>query len=243
VQVVRVGTTADTGLPRTRDATGANPAATAAAVDRVLAAATGRFSDTVIVASSEQAAWAMPAAAYAAKAGIPLLWATRDALPSETRLEIGRHTKPRILLVGAESVISPGVERELAGLGRVSRIAGADAISNAIALARAKTAWNIRDPGHGFVFANAQQPLAAAAAAQLSASGTYGPLLLLPAAGTLPVAVQDYLLDLQPGYDPDPVRGVYNHGWLVGGDDAIAPAVQARIDTLMEIQPVDQGSE
>ena len=73
--------------------------------------------------------------------------------------------------------------------------------------------------------------------------GTYGPLLLLTDAGVLPAPLQDYLLDIQPGYDRDPVRGVYNHGWIVGDESAIAAAVQARIDTLLEIQPVDTGAE
>jgi hypothetical protein len=38
------------------------------------------------------------------------------------------------------------------------------------------------------------------------------------------------------------VRGVYNHAWIVGDETAIAAAVQARIDTLLEIQPVDTGA-
>ena len=59
----------------------------------------------------------------------------------------------------------------------------------------------------------------------------------------LPAPLQDYLLDIQPGYDPDPVRGVYNHGWIIGDESAIAAAVQARIDTLLEIQPVDTGAQ
>jgi hypothetical protein len=91
------------------------------------------------------------------------------------------------------------------------------------------------------VFASSKRSLDAAAAAPLSASSTYGPLLLLPEAQALPQAVQDYLLDIQPGYDKDPVRGVYNHGWLMGDEAAISADVQARIDTLLEIQPVDTG--
>ena len=83
----------------------------------------------------------------------------------------------------------------------------------------------------------------AAAAAPLSAAGTYGPLLLLTEPGALPQALQDYLLDIQPGYDKDPVRGVYNHGWLMGDEAAISADVQSRIDTLLEIQPVDTGGD
>jgi hypothetical protein len=97
------------------------------------------------------------------------------------------------------------------------------------------------DPGHGLVFANVARPLDAAAAAPLSATGKYGPLLLLTEAGGLDEPVQDFLLDIQPGYDEDPVRGVYNHGWLMGDESAISADVQSRIDALLEIQPVDTG--
>jgi hypothetical protein len=119
-------------------------------------------------------------------------------------------------------------------------------VSNAIFFARYSDGgfgWNVIDPGHGLVFANVTRTTDAAAAAPLSASGTYGPLLLVQEAGALPQALQDYLLDIQPGYDRDPVRGVYNHGWLVGDESAIDADVQARIDALLEIQPVNPGGE
>jgi hypothetical protein len=37
------------------------------------------------------------------------------------------------------------------------------------------------------------------------------------------------------------VRGVYNHGWMIGDESAVAVDVQARIDALLEIQPVESG--
>ena len=80
------------------------------------------------------------------------------------------------------------------------------------------------------MFAAADRPGEAAAAVALSGSGTYGPLLLVYDADALPEAVQNYLLDIQPGYDKDPVRGVYNHAWILGDEDAISVDVQARID-------------
>jgi hypothetical protein len=90
------------------------------------------------------------------------------------------------------------------------------------------------------VIANAAQPLAAPAAAPLSASGKYGPLLLVDDANALPRPLRGYLLDIQPGYRRDPVRGVYNHAWLIGDDRAVSTAVQARIDALLEILPIDR---
>jgi hypothetical protein len=188
----------------------------------------------------------MPLAGWAAKSGDPVLWVTRDAIPAETTTALQTHHKPKLYVLGPADAVSDAVLTQLGKLGSVKRIAGADPVSTAILFARYSDAgfgWNVVDPGHGLVFASTRRPQDAAAAAPLSAGGTFGPLLLLTDAGVLPQPLQDYLLDIQPGYDKDPVRGVYNHGWIVGDETALAAAVQARIDTLLEIQPVDSGAK
>jgi hypothetical protein len=173
-----------------------------------------------------------------------VLWtAGTGTVPPETLAAIRRHGHPRIFVLGPASVVPNAVVTRLRKLGPVTRVAGTDPVTTAIAFARLPTGWNVRDPGHGLVFANTQRPLDAAAGAPLSASGTYGPLLLLTDANALPTPLQNYLLDIEPGFDPDPVRGVYNHGWLLGDESAIAAAVQARIDTLLEIQPVSSKGD
>jgi ell wall binding domain 2 (CWB2) len=245
-QVIRVGTKAPvTGL-RTTDIPAGPPAALAAAVDRLQAAAAGAPSDVVLIASYDRPEYAMPLAGWAAKAGDPILWVSRDAIPPETEAALKTHHKAKVYVLGPADSVSDGVLDQLGKLGKVKRIAGADPVSTAIAFARYSDAgfgWNIVDPGHGLVFANARRPQDAAAAAALSGTGTYGPLLLLTDAGVLPQPLQDYLLDIQPGFTDDPVRGVYNHGWIIGDETAIAAGVQARIDTLLEIQPVDTGAK
>ncbi len=85
---------------------------------------------------------------------------------------------------------------------------------------------------------NPGRPSDAGGAAALSASGTYGPLLLTDADGGLPPATAAFLLDIKPGYSSDPVRGVYNHGWIVGDPTAVSVDTQAAIDGLLEIAPV-----
>jgi hypothetical protein len=141
-------------------------------------------------------------------------------------------------------VIGPKVETALRKLGKVTRIEGADPVSNAIAFARFSDGtfgWGVVDPGHGLVFAGASEdPQTAAAAAPLSASGTFGPLLLVGDAGKVDKTLGAYLLDIQPGYAKDPVRGVYNHGWIVGDESVLSIAAQSQIDRLLEISPVNQ---
>jgi hypothetical protein len=242
--VIRVGTSAGAAGRLTRDVTGADPAALAAGVDRLTAKLAGGFSDAVVIASSERPEYAMPAAGWAAKSGDPVLWTGRDALPAATRAALKAHKRPKVFVLGPRAAVSRAVVKALRPLsGGVERVAGKDAVATAIAFARLADGWNVTDPGHGVVIASTRRPLDAAAGAALSASGTYGPLLLVTDAAALPTPLQDYLLDIQPGYDPDPVRGVYNHGWLLGDESAVSAAVQSRIDTLLEIQPVDTGAE
>jgi hypothetical protein len=242
-QVLRIGDAAVAEGFKTTAVEGADYAALAQAIDRLQSAAAGKPSPAVLVASAEQPGFSMPAAGWAAKSGDPVLWATRDAIPPATRAAITAHKRPKIYVLGPESAISKQVFDQLSELGTTRRISGPDPVTNAIAFARFSDGafgWNVVDPGHGLVFASTQRPLDAAAAAPLSASGSYGPLLLVTAANALPAPLQDYLLDIQPGYDADPVRGVYNHGWLIGDENAVAIDVQARIDALLEIQPVDR---
>jgi hypothetical protein len=241
-QVIRVGTTAAVEGYKTTDVPPGDPAALAAAVDRLRAAAAGSPAPDVVVASSDSPEFSMPAAAWAAKSGDPVLWVTKDAVPPETTAALKTHRQPGIYVIGPAAIVSDAVLDQLGKLGKVKRISGEDPVTNAINFARYRDGafgWAIVDPGHGLVFANTRRPQDAAAAAPLSAAGTYGPLLLVTDAAALPQPVQDYLLDIQPGYDTDPVRGVYSHGWMIGDETAISAAVQARIDTLLEIQPVD----
>ena len=75
----------------------------------------------------------------------------------------------------------------------------------------------------------------AGAAAPLSGSGTWGPLLLTDDADTLPPALHGYLLDVKPGYTTDPTRAFYNHVWLIGDEEAIGVEQQTEIDSLAEL--------
>src|SRR5829696_5048557 len=249
-QVIRVGTKAPVDGYKTTDVpAAASPAALAAAVDRLQTAAAGSASNAVVVVNADRPEYAMPAAGWAAKSGNPILWVTATGVPPETEAALKAHKGAAIYVLGPEDAVPETVFDALGKLGTVKRIAAADAVSTAITFARYRDGafgWYVVDPGHGLVFANARRPQDAAAAAPLSAHGTYGPLLLIgDDAGALPEPLQNYLLDIQPGYDEttDPVRGVYNHGWLIGDESALAAAVQSRIDTLLEIQPVNTGAE
>ena len=158
----------------------------------------------------------MPAAAWAAKSGDPVLFANATQIPPETLAAIKSHTvkkrKPNVYVLAPKAQLPDKLLEPLSKLAKVKRIAGDDPVANAIAFARYASGnfgWGVVDPGHGLVFASTTRPLDAAAGAPLSASGQYGPLLLTDDAARLPRQLGQYLLDIQPGYDRDPVaRGL-----------------------------------
>jgi hypothetical protein len=242
-QVILIGDAAEPENRRVVTIEGSSSTALAKAIDAFQIDAAGDPTDAVLVAPADSPEFAMPAANWAAKSGQPVLWTLKDSLPPETREAIAAHKRPRIYVLGPQDAIAESVVRELGKIGPTKRVSGPDPVTNAIAFARYsdgnRFGWNVVDPGHGLVFANTARTLDAVAGAHFGGAGQYGPLLLLSDADTLPVELQDYLLDIQPGYDEDPVRGVYNHGWLMGDEPAISADVQSRIDALLEIQPVD----
>jgi Cell wall binding domain 2 (CWB2) len=240
VQAFAIGrAAAPAGLKVERIAGGGGAAATAAAIaglrDRLFAAQPKH----ILIASSARPEFAMPAAAWAARSGDPVLYAGVGKLPGPTAKFLRQHSDTPVYVLGPPTVISSKVLRAIAAIdGLVRRVSGKDPVANSIALARYKDGdfgWNINDPGHGFVVARSDSPLDAVAAAPLSASGTWGPLLLTDSAGRVPTALREYLLDIKPGYTTDPTRAFYNHVWLIGDQEAIDVAQQAQIDGLAEL--------
>jgi hypothetical protein len=241
-QVILIGDVPTPSGYETTEVRGSNPAALARAIDALAIAAAGSPSDTVVIASAEQAPFAMPAAGWAAKSGDPVLYVNDEGVPRETREALRSHQQPRIYVLGPSRLISPDVTRVLREFGTVTRVGGQDPISNAVEFARfndGRFGWGVVDPGHGVVLLNESNSADAAAAAPLSTSGKYGPLLLVDDAEELPGPVREFLLDIQPGFDEDPVRGVYNHAWIIGDEGALTATVQAQVDALLEIVPVD----
>lgn len=221
-----------------------DPAATAAQIATLRERLLGAPPRHILIASSRKPEFAMAAAAWAARSGDPVLYADAKKLPPATAAVLKEHPKVPVFVLGPESAIAKGVVKEIGKLSRqVNRVAGKDAAETAIALARyhqGSFGWNINDPGHGFVLARSDSAASAAAAAALSASGTWGPLLLTEAPDRLPEAVRSYLLDVKPGYTTDPTRAFYNHVWVVGDQDAISVAQQAEVNELAELTKIKE---
>ena len=116
-QVIRVGDAPKPEGLRSVQIPGEDPFTLARAIDRFSAAANRRSSDRVIVVSSAAPAYAMPAAAWAAKGGDPVLYVHRDAIPAQTRAAIVSHQQPKIYVLGPGTLVSQRVVRALRRLG------------------------------------------------------------------------------------------------------------------------------
>jgi hypothetical protein len=224
---------------------GDSPAAIAAEVAKLRDRLAGR-PNHILVASSDDPAYAMPAAAWAARSGDPVLFTGRDELPAATVAAIRRDDGVPVYVLGPEDAVSEQVFKDIEHIApSAERVGESGGSENSVAFARYANGdfgWNINDPGHGFVIANSQRPMDAAVASPLSASGTWGPLLVTDDGATLPDALHSYLLDLKPGYVDDPTRAVYNHVWLVGDTSALSVDLQGEVDDLAEVAPVTSGS-
>jgi hypothetical protein len=258
-QVIRIGTSApvpDGYLTRTLSL--GVPSDTAVSVEQLLVTLDHGSAprQVIVLAANDPEAIAMPAAGLAAESGAPILLVTRSRVPVPTFNALAGLHKPSIYVIDPSSIGAITLT-ELRHYGHVTSLTGARApsagdaaVQNAIAVARftdGTFGWGVKEPGHGLVFANAGRPFDAPASALLSATGDYGPLLLLASAGQLATPLVHYLQDIQPAYTSapqfQPVRGVYNHGWLIGDEHAVSAVIQAEIDTLLEISSRSQTSE
>jgi hypothetical protein len=246
-QAFVIGSAAAPGGLRTDRVNAANPAALAVAIEALRNKLLGGAPRHIVLAPEDEPEFAAPAAAWAARSGDAVLYSGPDKLPKETAGALSENPKTPVYVLGPSSAISSEVAREVAKIGNpVRRVSGEKPVENAIALARYASGgfgWNVNDPGHGLVVARSDEPLATAIAAPLSASGTWGPLLLTDDADTLPKALREYLLDIKPGYTTDPTRAFYNHVWVIGDQEAIDVNQQAEIDQLAELAQIGGGGE
>jgi hypothetical protein len=254
-QVIRVGDVPSPGGMRLASISGKDPYALAAEIDRFATAAQGKSSTDVVIASADNAGYAMPAAGWAAESGDPVLFVSGSGVPSATRQALLSHQKPHLYVLGPPSVIPDKVLTQLRKYGSVKRVGATDPSANSVTFAAYRDppcvfgqpcahvpgsfGWAMRSPGHGYVLINSSRPLDAAASAPLSASGDYGPQLLIDNASTLPSSVLNYFLNYAtPGYTQEgPTAAVYNHGWVIGDKSAISVPVQAEMDSLLEVVP------
>jgi hypothetical protein len=50
--------------------------------------------------------------------------------------------------------------------------------------------------------------------------------------------LENYFLDVQPGYQSNPNAGVFNHVWILGDAATLSVSAQGRLDTISQLVPV-----
>jgi Cell wall binding domain 2 (CWB2) len=254
-QVIRIGDVPAVKGLRGATISGTGPYALTAAIDRFASAAAGKPSPDVVIASADSPAYAMPAAGWAAESGDPVLFVNASGIPAPTAQALQSDQMPHIYVLGPPSVIPDTILAQLRKYGTVNRVGDTDPAANSVAFAVYRDppcsanqpcahvpgsfGWAMRSPGHGYTLINANQTLDAAASAALSASGSYGPQLLIDDPNTLPQSVLNFFLNYAtPGYTAEgPTAAVYNHGWVIGDPSTISVSVQAEMDSLLEVVP------
>lgn len=234
--------------PGVETVAGDDPAATASAIDERLAAATGGpSSNVIVVAADAEPAWALPAGAYAARTGTPVLFVTKAGVPPATATALGRRNRQaHVFILGPDDIIPSGVIDTLKQFGAVTRIEGDDPYTNAVRFAE------FRDDGADFgwghtgrgprqsssvntILVNPERWQDAVMAAHLARRGKSGPLLLTEK-DRLPAVVDNHLWRQRPAFANTPAEGPFNHVWVAGSRDRIAYGTQAWADYSQEIE-------
>lgn len=210
-------------------------------IDSYYASVGGGLPNSVIISSSEQLEYSIPAANWIAHMPEPLLYITKDTIPPETDSALRkRNGKANIYLLGPESVVDKNTETKLQTYGKVTRISGDTPYSNAIAFAKFKDSatgfgWGITMPGHGLLLVSKSQVKECIPAAAFSHRGKHAPLLITDS-NNAPQELLNYLEQLKPHFQKEPTEGPYTHLFIAGDNPWISQEQQGNLDHLIEIE-------
>jgi putative cell wall-binding protein/glycerophosphoryl diester phosphodiesterase len=201
---------------------GADRVETAARISQDVFRAAG--TDTIVLARADDYADALAGAPLAAQEGAPVLLTPRDALSDWVRVEIERLAAGRVVILGGETAVSPGVADELAALGvEVERIGGANRFATAAEVAAQLDEWDTAlvvegahtDPGRGW-------PDAVSAGSYAGLTGS--PVLLVTR-------------DRLPEETATALEGA-SEVVVVGGAAAVSPAVEEQLAEDAEVRRI-----
>ncbi|BFH66367.1 hypothetical protein J27TS7_12140 [Paenibacillus dendritiformis] len=248
IQVIVVGKVSDDILKELRglglkvDAIpGDDPARVASAIDAYYTRVSKEQPSSVIIASSEESAYAMPAVNWIAHMPEPVLYVSKRGIPQATADALAKRRQRAVMYVlGPKEVVPEEVVEQLKAFGRVERIEADHPIDLAIAFAKyhdPKTGfgWGMTAPGHNFSFVREGDKELAVIQAPFAHLGKHAPLLWT-SGGKVPPQVEEYLEAVRPRYKQTPVEGPFNAAWLTGAAETVMPSVQSALDALLEIE-------
>lgn len=227
-----------------------DPILLAEELDKWAAAVHGDHPDEVVIVQYDRLDTALAAAAWNAHMGQGIFFVRGETIPDATRRALGRRFRREafVYLFGDETVISRSVQAELDSYGHVQRVPGRDAFEISANFASFHDAgfnqgwwlgswnrdfgWDIGEAGHNFTFVNPANWQQAVTGSLLAHMGKHGPMILL-SSGQLTDPLRRYLERVRPTWTA-PSDQLFNHGWILGGTEAIPRQTQLEIDDLFE---------
>ncbi|WP_209019623.1 cell wall-binding repeat-containing protein, partial [Halorussus marinus] len=231
----------NTSSVSTVDISGGNPAETAASI-----ATRGNGSDdisqnNVIIVNSDEPQWALPAAAWSAYSGDPILYANEDGVPDATQEAIEELNASHAYVLAPPGLVS---DEALSDLNvEWTRVSGDTPQDHAIEVAEFRDesrdfGWGIHERDkvgyYNFMLVNPSEPEHAVSSTNLQ-WGKAGPILLVNDDGSLPAVTENYAWQSQPAWFSTPAEGPFNHLFAMGSTDQVSWVSQGRLDYAVEI--------
>ena len=222
---------------------GEDPAQTAARI-----ATRGNASDevspnNVLIVSSDSPEWALPAAAWSAYSGDPILYASENEVPEATQQAIAELNTSHAYVLAPPGQVSRDA---LSGLDvEWTRVAGSTPQDHAVKIAKFRDrsrdfGWGIDERDkvgyYNSMLVNPDRPTQAVASTNLQ-WGKAGPILLTHEDGTLPAITENYLWRTQSEWFSTPAEGPFNHVFVLGPLGQVSWVSQTRSDYVVEITP------
>ncbi|WP_280771463.1 cell wall-binding repeat-containing protein [Salipaludibacillus daqingensis] len=221
---------------------GNDAAGFAADIDDYFSDMIGDVPESVIVASSEEEAkhYSLIASNWIAHMNESLLYVDNSGVPESTVEALEkREGNAKIYVLGSEEMIESDTIDSLSEYGEVERISGETPTEMSIEFAKYQdpdttVGWGQDEPGHGLSFISTETPDMAITGSALGHLGKHAPLVWLED-GEVTESLYEYLADIRPTFDDNPMGGPYNHSYLLAGVDHVPFSIQGILDEKLEI--------
>ncbi len=222
---------------------GGNPAQSAAQIATRGTASDEVSPNNVVIVSSESPQWALPAAAWSAYSGDPILYANENSVPDATRQAMAELNASHAYVLAPPDLVSQAALSTLDV--EWTRVAGSTPQDHAVEIAKFRDesrdfGWGIDDRDkvgyYNSMLVNPDRPAHTVASTNLQ-WGKSGPVLLVHEDGSLPAITENYLWRIQSDWFSTPAEGPFNHVFVLGSLEDVSWVSQARSDYAVEITP------
>jgi hypothetical protein len=245
---------------KTRRIVATDPILFAEELDEFLAVLDSNHADVMLVGALGALDYSTCASNWNAHMGEGFAFVTEERVPAATRRMLRRRAPsyPYIYVFAPEDVIGAEVMAELARYGHVQRIPGHTPQEMCVRWAGYKDAgrkigwwfgkaarapgWGYAEPGHNTLLGNPTDWRTIVPSGVLSHMGKHAMLLLTDEDGSLPEVVESYLTGPLKPTRTHPSQQVFNHGWVLGGEDEVSDATMRAYAEMLEIQGLREAS-